>query len=286
MRLAATLALLVALPACTAGGEGATSASLASTGSFGVVRIERPGSAELPELSARRAVINAVFARYRGIEGQDALALLGVGREGPETDSCALVAGGGVYPDQDAQVSLLDVGPLDVRVAGDHLRLTARTFPELGSLVSGVFYAEDAALPQVRADVDEYRVVAGGGDRVAPFEVVGVAPAAPGGLVIGGFGADESPQVSRDRSLEVVWEAGDPHDRVELQLAAGTQVLECAARDDGVLRVPADLMGQLDADPEARLLLRRVRVQPFDAPGIDVAWADLVSTRTIDVRVR
>lgn len=290
MRFSAIFALAasMALSACTSGGDGSASAaaSLASTGSFGVVQVERQGSKGMPELSEPRAVLNAVFARYSGLEGQDALQLLGVAQRGPETDECALLgAKDPLYPGPDAQVELLDVGKIDVRVAGSDAQLTPRMFPELGSLVSGVFYAEDAELAQTRADVDEYHIVASGGARVAPFEVVGVGPPAPAGVVVGGFSAKDKPTVVRSRALEIVWDPGDPRDRIDLQLASGSQAIACVAHDDGLLQVPADLMAQLDPDTTARLVMKRVRVQPFDAPGIDVAWADLISTRTIDLVV-
>ncbi|MFW6050567.1 MAG: hypothetical protein ACODAU_05305 [Myxococcota bacterium] len=289
MRCVAAIALatLLALPACTSGGDDGGAASLDSTGSFGALQMERGANSELPELADGKAVLNAVFARYSGLEAEDALELLGVGRAGPETDDCALVGGQApVYPQPDAIVELLDVGDLHVGVAGSRTRLSARMFPELGSLVAGAFYAGHAELAEARADVDEYQVLATGGAEVAPFEVVAVAPPAPSGVVVDGFVPPEEPVVGRDRDLEILWDAGDPRDRLDVTLAAGSTAIECAARDDGMITVPADLVAQLDADADARLVLRRVRVQPFDAPGLDVAWADLVATRTIPLRVR
>jgi hypothetical protein len=151
-----------------------------------------------------------------------------------------------------------------------------------------VFYAESTELPVAIPDHDEYRIRAEGSDAVAPFSVVAVAPPVPAGLAVDGQPLDglALPLVERDRELEMLWDAGDPRDRVELQLTAGGQLLECSARDDGAFRIPAHLLAELDADPEARLVVRRVRAQPFDAPGVDVAWVDVVSTRTGALRVR
>lgn len=259
---------------------------MASTGSVGVVQIERTGSAAQADAPEQRAELNAVFARYRGLEGQDALELLGVGRAGPETDSCALVSPPPVQPDPDAVVELLDVGTLEVRVGDSRAHVAPRMFPELGALVAGSFYAKDAELIEARPDRDPYRVVATGSEAVEPFEVEVVAPAGPEGVSIGGFAPDERPILSRDDELVIVWDAGDPRDRLDLTLAAGSTVIECVARDDGMLQVPPDVLAELDADADARLVMRRVRVQPFDAPGLEAAWADLITTRTVPVSVR
>ncbi|MFW5924758.1 MAG: hypothetical protein ACOCV4_01255 [Myxococcota bacterium] len=286
MRAALALATALGVTACSSGGDDVRGASLASTGSVGVVQIERSGTAARADSSEHRAELNAVFARYRGLEGQDALELLGVGRAGPETDSCALVSPPPVQPDADAIVELLDVGTLEVRVGDSRAHVAPRVFPELGALVAGSFYAKDAELVEARADRDTYRVVATGGEEVEPFEVEVVAPAAPDEVSIGGFAPDERPVLGRDDEIVVVWDAGDPGDRIDLTLAAGSTVIECVARDDGMLQIPADVLSEIDTDPDARLVMRRVRVQPFDAPGLEAAWADLISTRTIAVDVR
>jgi hypothetical protein len=281
------IAAMLAGLGCTAGPEGSGAAMGPAAGSFGVLQIERSALDDMPELSGRRAVLNAVFARYRGMTGEDALELLGVARPGPDLDDCAIVGSPPVlWPGADAAVELMDVGALEVTVAGSRAELRARTFPELGTLVAGAFYAEHAELAQARADQDEYRVAARGSLRSAPFEVVLVAPPGPAEVVVDSLSDVEVPVARRDRDLELLWDAGDPRDRLDVQLLAGGQVLECAVRDDGFARLPADLLGQLEADDDARLVLRRVRVQGFDAPGLDVAWADLTATRTIPLVVQ
>lgn len=280
------LALVVGVAACTTADEDPSVAMGALTGSFGVVQIERPGERELEELSGRRAVLNAVFARYAGLEGDEALELLGLGRMGPTLGECEIAGGSAeLAPGPDAAVELLDVGRLQVRVADSRAELRPRTFPELGTLVAGAFYAEDAALAPTRADVDEYRLLASGGAAVDAFEAVVVGPAAPAAVTVDGFPAADLPAVARDAGLEVRWDAGDPRDHLSIQVLAGGQILECLARDEGDVRVDADLVSQLEADDDARLVLRRVRAQGFDAPGLDVAWADVASTVTFPIVV-
>jgi hypothetical protein len=281
------LSLIVGAAGCTAAPEDDGVAMGPLSGSFGVIQIERGGTPGLSELSGRRAVLNAFFARYRGMEGEHALELLGVARPGPQTDECEIVGGPPVtWPDSQAAVELLDAGRLEVRVAGSRAELRSRTFPELGTLVAGSFYAEDADLAEARADVDEYRVVATGGGRMEAFEAVLVGPPAPSGVVIDGFLASERPVVDRDRTLELLWDAGDPRDRLDIQLLAGGQILECIVRDTGVVRIPDHLVAELEPDDDARLILKRVRVQGFDAPGLDVAWADVTATSTVAFQVR
>jgi hypothetical protein len=279
-------ALMVGAAACTTTADEESVAMGALSGSFGVVQIDRGTHPDLAELTSQRAVLNAVFARYAGLEGEEALELLGLGRSGPAWGECALRGSPPVLrPGVDAAVELLDVGRLEVRVAGSRAELRARTFPELGTLVAGAFYAEDAQLAETRADVDEYHLLASGTAAIERFEAVLVGPPAPAEVTVDGQPLVERPAVVRTGGLELLWDAGDPRDRIEVQLVAGGLVLECVARDHGHLAVDADAVAQLDADDDARLTLRRVRAQPFDAPGLDVAWADVTATATFPLRL-
>src|SRR5690606_37919762 len=96
---------------------------------------------------ASGTVLHAAFARYYGIDAPSVLALLGSGGaelgqcrvDDPDAASAQLGAG-------DADVELVDVGALRVTVADTEAELTPRTFPEVASVLAGVFYAGDAAL--------------------------------------------------------------------------------------------------------------------------------------------
>lgn len=262
----------------------------ALAGSVGVLHVERTADG-----AAGRTVMRAAFARYQGIDGQDVLRLLG-SRSLADVGSCTLGAGmdavAGDDTDVDADVELLDVGALHIGVADAEERLTPRTFPDLASVIAGVFYAGDAALPMPRAELDEYRFHAEGSADVGPFDVLVPAPAEPSGLAL--VGADGTSamldgrlaDVARTGSLTLLWDAEDPRDQVEVELLAAGQSLTCVARDEGSVRVASSLLAALPADPQARLSVRRVRVSPFDAPGMDAAYARVAATRSTSLSLR
>lgn len=257
-------------------------------GSFGVLELERPASQDDPAVSGPRAVLGAIFARYRGVDRAEVLDLLGVQRAKPPVDGCALVGTPEtVFPESGAAVELLDVGTVEVELAETSEHLFARTFPELGSFVSGVFYAEDTELPPAHAPRDTYRIRAEGSLEVPGFELVLVPPAAPTDVMVDGRTVADGPlTVDRRRALTLTWQPGANGDRIEVQLASGGHVVECAARDDGSLTIRADYLAQLDADEDARLVLRRVSTQPFDVSEVDASWADVSVTRTLPLVVR
>lgn len=287
-KLLTTLALAAALTTagCTAvgGADDAGAAAMeAQTGSFGVVRIERETAMDA-DVSLAGAELSGSFAQYRGVDGRAVLALLGGRAAAPE--SCRLAgAEAGAFGNADAQVELLDVGDVEVRVAGTRTRMMSRTFPDLAGMVAGVFYAQDATLGAARADVDEY-VITAEGRELPGFEVVAVAPTGFSELTVDGLSPDDVGYLDRGVDVELQWDAGDPRDQVEVDLVAGGAVLECVVRDDGSFRIGSDALSLVDADEDARLVVRRVRTQPFDAPGIDAAWVDVASTQTLRLAVR
>lgn len=284
-----TLALILALAGvgCGADPVGVTPAS-ATEGSVGVLHVER--FAGEGELEAGPTVLSAAFARYRGLDGPSVLGLLGSGAAA-SPESCAFVGaddalGADPLGVGSAEVELLDVGTIQVRVAGTEARLSPRAFPDLASVLAGVFYAGDAELAVPRADLDEYAFRAAGSDEIAAFDAVVPAPAEPAELRIDGTMAGEVGSLSRDGGFDVVWAAGDPRDTIEIEVRAHGDVLACAANDDGAFRVDAESLAILAPDGGATLRVRRVRVTPVDVPGLDDAYARVTVTRTVDVDLR
>jgi hypothetical protein len=279
------LSTAVALAGCTAvgGTDDAGSAAIAAqAGSFGVVRIDRE-SGEDPDVSAPRAVLGAAFVRHRGVDGRDVLGLLG----GPaaEVETCRVQGPeDAAFAALDADVELLDLGAVEVRVAGTRTEMLARTFPDLAGIVGGVFYAEDATLGAARADVDEYVVSAEGRD-LPSFEVVGIAPAGLAEILLDGARADAGIALERGLPVVLEWDAGDPRDRVEIEVSSGGQVVECVARDDGSFRLDGETLAWLAPDEDARVIVSRVRMQPFDATGLDASWVSIASSTTFRLAV-
>lgn len=292
MRPATLLALVVAVPiaACTAGGDGGDAAIdarvAALSGSIALVRIDREVDASDAAMTDGRAVLGAVFARYRAMDGRQVLTLLGEGRAAARLDACATPERlTEAAADPYADVELLDVGALAVEVSSTRADLSPRTFPDLGSLLSGAFYANDVELAPTLADSDEYRIQASGSLDVGAFEIVLVGPPGPEGVRADGAVAEGAVLV-RGSDLDLAWDAGDPRDRIEIDVLGGGRVVECVARDDGAFRIGGAWLERLGADASAKLVLRRVRLAPFDAEGIDAAWVRVATSRAFAVTVR
>ncbi len=286
MRLSTLAIFLVALALAGCGSVDTTETSGELRGSIGVLHVER-SAVDTTEGTALRAA----FARYQGIDGDSVLRLLGSGTAA-ELGTCVPLDATEVIAADDADVELLDVGALHVAVADTEARLSPRTFPDLASVLAGVFYAGDPALALPEPEVDEYRFEAEGGVEVGAFEVLVPAPAEPAGISL--IGADGTSarldgrlaEITRTGVLTLAWDAEDPRDVVEIEITAGAQTLSCASRDVGSFAIAATDLALLEPNASARLIVRRVRVSPFDATGIDHAFARVAAARSFPLSVR
>jgi len=288
MRCWVSRALLLSAPlvaACTVGaGEPVDAEPAVGKGTLAVVQLER--WAEGAEM-ASHLVSDAKIARYFGMDGRGVERLLG--GHGLEIETCgaseelpeALGAGG-------ASVELLDVGSIDVLFGDQALLLSPRVFPAVAGAAHGVFYVADSEAPLPRAEQDEYVLHAPGNQGLGAFEVTLPAPSFVEELSVAGqtLGASEALMLQRGFDVEVTWAAVDPRDRVELEWAAGGQVLTCVARDDGHFIVPAQQLTQLGADSAAQLTARRVRLTRFDMQGVDVAYVRAVAAASQALTLR
>lgn len=316
MRTSVRRALAVVLALAGAGCTTETAAvETGLEGSVGVLHVERvaddlaagaPAGVELD-----RAEWGAAFARYRGLDAGSVVGLLNSGLSGSrspaEFDACTFVGADDALSGADSlgsgrdlgssrdwasgaydEVELLDVGAIRVRVAGTEASLAPRAFPDLGSVVAGVFYAGDAQLAIARADLDEYAFHADGSAEVPAFEAVVPAPAAPADLRLDAVlaDADQALVASRDAGLDLSWAPADARDLVEIEIRSGGDVLACSSHDDGAFRIEPDSLATLAADAAASVVVRRVRVTSVEVPGLDDAFARVAITRSIAVDLR
>jgi len=295
MRHLSVLLLALAFVGCSTVEPAPGMETGALSGSVGVLHVER---AELGRELEGRTTLQAAFARYEGIDGDSVLRLLG-SHEAAPLGACTVVDPTGALPGSalpgavdEADVELVDVGALHVGVADTEARLTPRTFPDLASVLAGVFYAGDANLPAPSLAVDEYRFRADGSADVGAFDVIVPAPAAPSGVAL--LGADGTyahldgrlAEIAPSDQLTLLWDGEDPRDFVEIELTTAGQTLACLARDEGSFRIPAADVATLLEDAGARLTVRRVRLTPFDAAGMDVAFARVTASRAYPLSVR
>src|SRR5690606_19494732 len=153
-----------------------------------------------------------------------------------------------------------------------------------------VIYAGDAELAVPLPNVDEYAFRATGSLEIPAFDAVIPAPDEPRELRIDGAPPREghavNVSIAREAGVELSWLAGDPGDRIEMQVRAHGDVIACVGYDDGMFRVDADALAILAPDEAANVLVRRVRVTPVDVPGLDDAYARVAVTRTVRARLR
>lgn len=250
-------------------------------GSLALLQIERFSDAEAP---LPRLVASAKVARYRAIEGAALLRLLGA--DAREVETCGTASRGAVELMPEARVEFLSVGDISLRGASAQHTLSPRLFPALATTASGFFYAGESEVSLPRAELDEYQLSARGENGVGAFEVALAAPADVSGLSVAGVPLEQGGALERGRDLEITWDPEDPSDRVELEIYAGGGVLSCAARDDGHFVVPSASVAAIEADDNAALVVRRVRVVAVDMQGIEAAYARVATTRTLALSVR
>jgi hypothetical protein len=269
--------------ACTSSGADDAGASIeAESGALALLQLERFNDAT--GLSSR-VVIGAKIAKYRGLDGDALLRLLGV--PAVSLERCEL--GGGLSaetPAPEAEVELLSIGELHVRAAEAEVELSPRLFPALATMASGVFYAADTELTAPRAESDEYLLRAPGERGVGAFEAVISAPSELTVLDVQSSPMEQLEVIDRSGDLVLSWEADDPRDRVEIELLSGGSVLSCSARDDGHFAITASELSALEPHDNATLVVRRVRSVALEMQSVPNAYARVVSTRSHAVAVR
>jgi hypothetical protein len=280
VRTSLALALALVGVGCTAGEAAGVVEESAAQGSVGVLHVERIADAE----TGGSTVLSAAFARYRGIDSRAVLGLLG-SRSAAELEGCVFV-GENEGTVASGEVELLDVGTIEVRVAGTEAHLAPRAFPDLASVLAGVFYAGDATLAEPRPDLDEYAFEAAGSDEIPAFDAVVPAPAAPLDLRIDGSVISAPTALRRESGVDVTWAEADLRDVIEIEVRSHGDVLACASRDDGSFHVDAESLATLAPDGAAELIIRRVRVSPVDVTGLDDAFARIAVSRAALVDLR
>jgi hypothetical protein len=272
-----------ALLGCTTADSEDAGAELANGhSSLALLSLERSAavSSELPRVSA-----GAKVARFSGIDGEGLLKLLGA--DPRDLESC----GSAASLDEravgaTARVDLLSVGPISVRLGAAEQRLPPRLFPALATTAAGFFYAGALEPQDPPASGEEFALSAPGDHGLGKFELSGVSPAEVHGLSLAGLMLAQDSTLARDADVELTWEPEGQGDRIEIEVLAGGSALSCAARDDGQFVLPRARLKALEADDNAMLIVRRVRVLPVDMVGVESAYARVASTRTLPLQIK
>jgi hypothetical protein len=193
---------------------------------------------------ATRTNVSAKFFHASAEEIGAADQLVGFDVPRPSVGECAPLVETPALDVPDVSIDLLDVGDVSLRVPGSSTDawLSARAFPDVGELVSGVFYTSpDQALGLPARG--EYRITVGCVDdecssrAVADVELAAAAPSGPVGVAA---------RLDPRGDLEITWDvaADDPEIVVDV---VTERPLRCSVEDTGRLVLSADAVS-LDAE--------------------------------------
>jgi hypothetical protein len=174
-------------------------------------------------------------------------------------------------------IELIDVGDVTLRTGSSSMRLAARAFPDVGDLVSGMFYTSRDAASDLPAGAS-YTLEGTGSSLVERFSIEADAPAAPEDVRVGGAALAEGVALEAGVQATVQWRAAEigPKTRDDLVLidvsAPSGASIRCAFKDDGQALLPAWVLRASSLGPlpaTATLAVHRVRERSFVAPGLD-----------------
>jgi hypothetical protein len=180
-------------------------------------------------------------------------------------DAAALAAGKAAYP----PIELLDVGDLTLHAGATAMPLATRAFPDVGALVSGVFYTSRDAASDLPASA-KYVLEGSGSLAVERFSITADAPAAPDDVRVGGGALADGVTLEEGAPAQVRWRRAAAPSRDDLILvdvsAASGKVVRCAFADTGEATVPGSRLS-LDG---GTLAVHRIRQRTFGTSGIDL----------------
>jgi len=266
--LVATLASVVG---CS--GQVVATADADATQTFALVGVELSSPAgEGPD--AVRAHASARFLRMPSSTDVDlASHLVGASLELPSIGECASVA-----PFEEERgfplasfgpIDLVDVGSVTVEAGALLAPLSARAFPDVVDLVSGVVYTTRDTSDAFPAPAN-YRFVIAGSSQLGPTVIETPAPSFPEDVHIAGQPLDGDALFVEREALPITWSPGHPEGVVYVGLtsyeASRLVRILCTFADTGQATIPAHAL------PDAAstsIALHRVERLPVDADGFD-----------------
>jgi hypothetical protein len=288
---------VVGLAGCASAASSDVESDSAPTTVEGVIHVEQ--STTIREGESSESTVTSVSAKFLRVLPEDAsraMSIVGSRVVTPHEGECAPIAS--LSParidlarldrahrssELKGQVELVDVGDLVLRATAAkaskeanpfEVRLMPRAFPDVGDLVSGVFYTQpDVSAANAELPSPGSYVLAGSGASVVePFTISVDAPATPSNIRIAGqsFGSSKSSTSSaQGRDIAVEWDAvspGSSPDGSSLDTDAlvyvdvqGTTPYRCSFRDTGAAQLPADVLSRDDAGHSVTVSVHRVR---------------------------
>jgi hypothetical protein len=276
--LAPTLALAsLGLGGCSAHVEDVADASGAAT--RGLVTVERASTDGTTRTSVSARFMRVVPSADVAVADK----LVGSTFEVPAVGRCAAIKGD-VAADAVApapgttSIDLLDVGDVSLAAGPTEpsMTLAARAFPDLGDVVSGVFYTSRDAATELPGSA-RYVVRGSGSASMDRFAIEAEAPAALEDVRVGDAPLGELTAVEEGLGANVRWStpaSARVDDVVVVDVTApGGSGARCAFADAGRGVLPASALAAAAAgtgtDGRATMTVHRVRREAFTAPGLD-----------------
>jgi hypothetical protein len=242
----------------------------------GVVLVERTVAGD----GATQTNVSAKFMRLSTpIDPDLAERVVGSKLDLPAAGSCRSTASGTV--DGKARVrnalgtiELIDVGDVSLRAGAASMPLAVRAFPDVGDLVSGMFYTSQDVASDLPAGAT-YTLEGTGSGLIDRFSVDADAPPALEDVRIGDVALSDGVPLDEGAPITVRWRQAKtaPSDLVLIDVSASSGAsIRCAFHDEGRAVVPGwilrtSMLGALPAT--ATLAVHRVRERAFASPGID-----------------
>lgn len=179
-------------------------------------------------------------------------------------------------------VELLDVGDLSITAESTSMPLATRAFPDVGGLISGVFYTSRDARSDLPAP-GRYVLESSGSNTLDKFSVGADAPANPEAVRLGNVDLSEGVVLEEGAPTNLSWRIseqtadGKKHedDRIYVDFTASSGTgMRCTFKDLGEAVLPASVTtnkawGALPA--VVNVSVHRTRKGQFTAPGMDEA---------------
>lgn len=223
---------------------------------------------------AARTHASARFLRMPSTT-DDALAShpVGAGLELPAIGQCTKVAAfdeeRGFPLGAFGPIDLVDVGAVAIEAGHARAPLSARAFPDVVDLVSGVVYTTREAVGSFPAPAT-YRFAISGSAQLGPMVIEAAAPPPPEDVQIAAQPLGIEPVVVQREDLALTWAPGSGEDLVYVELtsyeASRLVRVLCTLADDGAAILPIDALP--DASSTA-IALHRVHRQPVAGEGFD-----------------
>ncbi len=297
----------IVLGGCGSSASGEVETDALPTTVEGVVHVERTAvslGTGAPDATTTR--VSAKFLRVLPEDATRAQRLVGTRVIVPADGECAPIANLAIAPIDltrlhrsglKGAVELVDVGDISLRASthGDsplEMALTPRAFPDVGDVVSGVFYTQpDVASAASAADLPSpgsYVLTGTGASSVEPFAISADAPAMPANVRVAGQalgGGRSVPSIAEGRELVVEWDApqaGDAEASIYVDVQ-GAQPYRCAFKDTGAATLPAEVVSRDDAGHAVTIAVHRAREENM---RVDLAGHDVVGHDASDAVVR